>query len=159
MKTNANPERCSVASGSAILWEEDGPDRIRGYMPEPKTTLFIIERNPKKPYRGRMTGALIPDEEETPDGILANALISWLQGVAAPGYLREFEDRISAKWQKRSGDLYELAVTLKKHASEAQAMYGVHAEELIADADRVLSDVNSNSSPNTQVTDAKRSVE
>lgn len=55
-----------------------------------------------------------------------------------------------AVWQKRSADLYEIAVTLKRHAVEAQSMYGVHAEELIADADRVLSDVNSNSSPNVR---------
>lgn len=55
-------------------------------------------------------------------------------------------------WQKRSGDLYELAVSLKRHASEAQSMYGVHAEELIADADRALSDVNSKSLPNIKVT-------
>lgn len=84
----------SGSSGSTILWEDDGPDRIRGYMPEPKTTLFIIERHPTKPYRGRMTGAVIPDEDEKPDGILGNALISWLQGFAAPMYLREFEDRL-----------------------------------------------------------------
>lgn len=45
-------------------------------------------------------------------------------------------------WQKRSADLYELAVTLKRHASEAQTMFGVHAEELIADAERTLAAVN-----------------
>jgi len=51
------------------------------------------------------------------------------------------------QWQKRSGELHELTVTLKRHATEAQAMYGVHAEDLIADADRVLAGVNSSSLP------------
>lgn len=93
----AQPGALGVAPGSTILWEDDGPDRIRGYMPEPKTTLFIIERHPTKPYRGRMTGAVIPDEDEQPDGLLGNALVSWLQGCAAPMYLREFEDRLLAR--------------------------------------------------------------
>lgn len=100
----ATENRTAVEIGSSELvllrglkWEDDGPDRIRGYIDSPKTTLFIIERHPTKPYRGRMTGAVIPDEDEKPDGLLANALISWLQGCAAPSYLREFEDRILAR--------------------------------------------------------------
>jgi hypothetical protein len=76
-----------------IIWEDDGPDRIRGYIANPKTTLFIIERHPTKRYRGCMTGAVIPDDDEGLDGLLGNALISWLQGFAAPNYLREFELR------------------------------------------------------------------
>ncbi len=79
-----------------ILWEDDGQGAIRGYIAEPRTTLFIIERHPTKPYRGRMTGAVIPDEDEKPDGLLSNALITWLQGCAAPQYLKEFEDRLLA---------------------------------------------------------------
>lgn len=102
-KTPAEPSApaLSVVAGSEILWEDDGPDRIRGYITAPKTTLFIIERNPEKPYRGRMTGAVIPDEDEHPDGLLGNALISWLQGCAARMYLREFEDRIIARRNAR----------------------------------------------------------
>jgi len=85
----------SVTHGSApILWEDDGRGIIRGYLTEPRTTLFIIERHPTKPYRGRMTGAVIPDEDEKTDGILSNALISWLQGCAAPQYLAEFHARL-----------------------------------------------------------------
>lgn len=84
----------STINAQAIQWEDDGPDRIRGYVDNPKTTLFIIERHPTKPYRGRMTGAVIPDEDEKPDGLLGNALISWLQGCAAPMYLNEFIGRI-----------------------------------------------------------------
>jgi hypothetical protein len=88
----------SVTTGSAlILWEDDGQGIIRGYLSDPRTTLFIIERHPTKPYRGRMTGAVIPDEDEKPDGLLANALITWLQGCAAPQYLTEFEDRLLAR--------------------------------------------------------------
>jgi hypothetical protein len=86
----------AVAPGSTILWDDAG-DLIRGYIDNPKTTLFIIERRPDKPHRGRMTGAVIPDEDEHPDGLLGNALISWLQGCAAPMYLREFEDRLLAR--------------------------------------------------------------
>ena len=70
--------------------------------------------------------------------------------MADPNWKYPLPESDAAIWQKRSADLYELAVTLKKHATEAQSMYGVHAEELIADADRVLSDVNSNSSPNVR---------
>jgi len=100
--TPANVAAVGIGSSELVLlrglkWEDDGPDRIRGYMDSPKTTLFIIERHPTKPYRGRMTGAVIPDEEEKPDGILSNALISWLMGCAAPGYLRDFEDRLLAR--------------------------------------------------------------
>ena len=50
-------------------------------------------------------------------------------------------------WEKRSGDLYELAVELKKHAAEAQELYGVHAEALIEHAETVLSAVNSEGKP------------
>lgn len=57
-------------------------------------------------------------------------------------------------WQKRCGDLYELAVTLKRHATEAQSMYNVHAEDLIADADRILAEVNSNAAPAAPSNDA-----
>jgi hypothetical protein len=56
--------------------------------------------------------------------------------------ISDYHDALE-KWQKRSGDLYELAITLKRHATEAQSMYGVHAEELIAHAECVLLWVNS----------------
>ncbi len=79
-------------SRTNLIWEDDGPSRIRGYIADPKTTVFIIERHPTKPYRGSMTGAVIPDDKEGSDGLLGNALISWLKPRAAQ-YLREYELR------------------------------------------------------------------
>lgn len=42
----------------------------------------------------------------------------------------------------KCADLWLLGTELVRHASEAQSMYGVHAEELIADAREKLSSVN-----------------
>lgn len=90
------PTKTTASASEAekkIHWEDDG-ELIRGYIDEPRMTLFIIERHPTKPYRGRMTGAVIPDEDERIGGLLQDALITWLQGSAAPGYLREFKARL-----------------------------------------------------------------
>ena len=96
---------------TTLQWEDDGQGLIRGFIGNPKITLFIIERNPQKPYRGRMTGAIIPDDEEAPDGLLGNALISWLQPQAAI-YLREFQEKM---------DLGRLA-DVRKYATEVQQL-------------------------------------
>lgn len=81
---------------NVLQWEDDGPDWIRGFLAvDPKTTLFLIERNPEKPYRGRLTGGVIPDDEDGKE-TNANALISFLQGVAAPMYLEDFRNRLLA---------------------------------------------------------------
>lgn len=93
---------------TGLHWEDVSPERIHGYISNPKTTLFIIERNPTKPYRGRMTGAIIPDDEETPDGLLGNALITWLKPRAAQ-YLREFEEMIIAR--RTTGEAAPVATT------------------------------------------------
>jgi len=114
----------SGSSGSTILWDDAG-DIIRGYIDNPKTTLFIIERRPDKPHRGRMTGAVIPDEDEKPDGLLGNALISWLQGCAAPMYLREFEDRLLARAFER-----ENMASYEPMSRSATVMPPAQAEEV-----------------------------
>jgi hypothetical protein len=86
------------------LWDADGA-WLRGYLADdPKTTLFLIERRHDKPDRGRMTGGVIPDDEDG-KGANENALISWLQGFAAPGYLRAFEARLAARCNVQHRDL------------------------------------------------------
>lgn len=79
-----------------IKWEDDGPNWIRGFLASaPGTTLFLIKRNPEKPYRGTMTGGCVPDDEDG-KGTNENALITWLQGCAAPMYLADFKHQLMA---------------------------------------------------------------
>jgi hypothetical protein len=48
------------------------------------------------------------------------------------------EPVVVSPWHKKAGDLYELAVCLKKHAQQAQERYAVDAEILLAQAEKVL---------------------
>lgn len=69
--TDATPS-LPEPTGSAICWEWSSrvPGRLRGFLPAiPGITLFLIDLCPDKPHRGRLIGALIPDDE---DGRLHN---------------------------------------------------------------------------------------
>lgn len=96
---------------------------------------------------------LFPSHSHTPDHYRTQFIAQSMREFAKAAINREMSSRPApvtkgdgelALWKKRCGDLYELAVSLKRHASEAQSMYGVHAEELIEDAEKILSAVNSN---------------
>lgn len=91
-----NPETqppLAGATGSALCWEWSSrvPGRLRGFLPAiPGTTLFLIDLCPDKPHRGRLMGALIPDDE---DGREHNdrALVVGLKHRAEM-YLRDWDE-------------------------------------------------------------------
>ncbi len=60
------------------------------------------------------------------------------------GYVRRPKEWLATQghWAQRAADLDELARDLKRHAAEAQEMYGVHAEALIEHAEEVLTKAN-----------------
>lgn len=106
--TNSNPPADTgvppQATGSTIVWDADGL-WLRGYLPDdPKTTLFLIERRHDKPERGRLTGGVIPDDEDG-KGANENAPVAFLQGFAAPRYLYAFERRLVARCNVEHLDL------------------------------------------------------
>lgn len=75
-----------------LQWEQHPTmtGHLRGFLEDkPNLTLFLIEICEDKPERGRLIGAVIPDDHEK-DGGFERSLIWWLQKSVAPQYLADF---------------------------------------------------------------------
>lgn len=75
-----------------LQWEQHPTmaGHLRGFLKDqPTLTLFLIEVCVGDPERGRLVGAVIPDDHEK-DGGFERSLIWRLQKSVAPQYLAEF---------------------------------------------------------------------